>query len=284
MSHTPEYVMGAQGFADAWTMDNVSARMDRLDAAGIGHYDTALLYPVTDSGASERPLGKIWKPEFVIDTKILFRPGALSREHMEESIHRRTCYDQKSHLLEWIEIAIAQGYIVPTVYQGQYNIFCRQYEAELFPLLCKHGVKFVANSPLAGGFATGKLTFAKDAEQPRGTRFEQSEGNLMGYLFRMWYDKPVFHNAVRELAAGVERHEGVSSVAQAAVRWLLFHSRLQSTDMVAIGPSTLSQLEEYLAARQAGPLPEELARQIDGLCDPLREEAASFVELGWWSV
>ena len=141
----------------------------------------------------------------------------------------------------------------------------------------------MANSPLAGGFATAKLTFAQDAEQLRGTRFEQREGNLMGYLFRMWYDKPVFHNAVRELAVGVDGFDGVSSLAQAAVRWLLFHSGLQGTDIVAIGPTGVAQLEEYLAARQAGPLPGELVRLIDGLYKPLREEAAGLVEVGWWS-
>ena len=88
MSSIPTYVMGTQGFASAWTQNNIFALVDRLDAAGITHYDTALLYPVTDSGASEKLLGSIRKPEYVIDTKILFRPGALSRERMEESIHR----------------------------------------------------------------------------------------------------------------------------------------------------------------------------------------------------
>lgn len=142
----------------------------------------------------------------------------------------------------------------------------------------------MANSPLAGGFATGKLTFAKEAEQLRGTRFEQSEGNVLGYLFRMWYDKPVFHDAVRELATGIDRSAGkVTNLAQAAVRWLLFHSRLESTDNVAIGPSTMCQLEEYLAARDAGPLPEELARLVDGLYASMREEASPLVEIGWWT-
>lgn len=88
MYSAPEFVMGTQGFAGVWTKDNVSKLVERLTAAGINHYDTALLYPMTDPGASERLLGSIRKDDFVIDTKILYRPEALRRDNMEESIRR----------------------------------------------------------------------------------------------------------------------------------------------------------------------------------------------------
>ncbi|PYH42557.1 Aldo/keto reductase [Aspergillus saccharolyticus JOP 1030-1] len=336
--------MGTQGFAGAWTRETVGSLVDRLEAAGIRHYDTALLYPVTNSGAAERLLGSIRQPEFVIDTKILFRPEALRRENMEESIrkslenlgvpkvttlyahapdqatpiaeqaanfdyfHRAGYFEQlglcnysPAQLSEWIEVAQAHGYILPRIYQGQYNIFCRDYETTLFPLLRQHQIRFVANSPLAGGFATGKLTFAQTAAQLQGTRFEPADGNMIGFLFRMWYDKPAFHEAVRQLQAAVEEEEekkeeekkeeekkeekdsATSRLAQTALRWLLFHSGLQSTDAVAIGPSSVTQLDEYLTARKAGPLSAKLARRIDELYAPLREEAAPLVQVGWWS-
>ncbi|KAJ5622746.1 Aldo/keto reductase [Penicillium lividum] len=318
----PEYIMGTQGFAIAWKNNNVSELVAQLDAAGIKNYDTAQLYPIDDFGASERLLGNIKRPEWVIDTKILYRPEALSKEHMEESIHKSLenlgvtkvnilyahapdkltpladqaanfdqlyragffeklglCNYSPAELSEWITIATEKGYVQPTVYQGQYNLFCRQYEKELFPLLQKHGIQFIANSPLAGGFATGKLTLAKDADQLKGTRFEQSDGNMMGYLYRMWYDKPVFNDAVRQLVAAVD---GLSLV-QVSMRWLLFHSSLKTTDKVAIGPTKLIQLEDYLAARRAGPLSEDLAAMIDRLYEPMREDAAPLVEIGWWS-
>ncbi|KAJ6115226.1 Aldo/keto reductase [Penicillium sp. IBT 16267x] len=318
----PEYIMGTQGFAGAWTANNVPELVARLDAAGIKHYDTAQLYPITDSGASERLLGSIKRPDFVIDTKVLFQPEALCKKNMNESIRKSLenlgvtkvntlyahapdkltpiadqaanfdelyragffdnlglCNYSTAQLIEWIDIATEKHYIRPTIYQGQYNVFCRHYEKELFPVLHKYGIKFVANSPLAGGFATGKLTFAKDAEQLKGTRFEQSEGNMMGYLYRMWYDKPVFHDAVRQFVATVD---GLS-LAQVSMRWLLFHSNLKSTDKVAIGPTKISQLEDYLAARDAGPLSKDLAASIDQLYEPMSEEAAPLVEIGWWS-
>ncbi|PLB50869.1 Aldo/keto reductase [Aspergillus steynii IBT 23096] len=323
---SPQYVMGTQGFASAWTEENVHELITTLGEAGINHYDAARLYPATNPGAAEKLLGSVRRSDFVIDTKILYRPSALSNQNMEQSIHQSLeslgvkkidtlyahapdkdtpiaeqaanfdhfyraglfaelglCNYSPAQLSEWIELATERNYVRPTVYQGQYNMFCRHYEKELFPLLQKHQVKFVANSPLAGGFLTGKLTFAEEAAQLRGTRFEQAEGNMVGYLFRAWYDKPDFHQAIRELATWVDR--GVAgSLSQAALRWLLFHSGLRSTDSVALGPSNVSQLKEYLDARNAGPLPEEVVKAIDQLYEPLQEEAAPVVEIGWWSM
>ncbi|KAJ5715967.1 Aldo/keto reductase [Penicillium malachiteum] len=327
MSTAPEYYMGTQGFDGSWTESNISELVAQLDVANIKHYDTAALYPITNPGGAESLLGKVRQPDFVIDTKLLYRPEALRKGNMEESIRSslqnlgvqqvNTLYahapDQSVPLVdqaanfdalyraglfhqlglcnysatqvkEWIEIATEKGYTLPRVYQGQYNIFCRQYEKDLFPLLRTNGIKFVANSPLAGGFATGKLTLAKDAEQLVGTRFEKSKGNLMGGLYRMWYDKPLFHDAVRKLQVAAAE-VGVPSIAEASLRWLLFHSGLTSTDAVAIGPTKISQLDGYLTAREAGPLPAGLVVQIEKVYDDtMRTEAAPLVEIGWWSV
>ena len=47
-------------------------------------------------------------------------------------------------LEEWLATCESQGYIKPTVYQGQYNLLCRAYEHGLFPILRKHGIRFTA--------------------------------------------------------------------------------------------------------------------------------------------
>ena len=52
------------------------------------------------------------------------------------------------------DIATAKGYVLPTVYQGQYNPVARHFETDLFPTLRKLGMVFYAYSPLAGGFLT----------------------------------------------------------------------------------------------------------------------------------
>jgi len=45
---------------------------------------------------------------------------------------------------DWIALSTEKGYIKPTVYQGQYNLFCRGLETSLFPILRKHGMQFTA--------------------------------------------------------------------------------------------------------------------------------------------
>lgn len=47
-------------------------------------------------------------------------------------------------LSEFIEICDRNGYIKPSVYQGQYNLVCRGSEDTLFPTLRKHGIVFNA--------------------------------------------------------------------------------------------------------------------------------------------
>ena len=56
---------------------------------------------------------------------------------------------------EICQICESKGWIKPTVYQGQYNPICRSGEGPLFPVLRKHGLRFYAFSPAAGGFFVG---------------------------------------------------------------------------------------------------------------------------------
>ncbi|KAF2026971.1 Aldo/keto reductase [Setomelanomma holmii] len=180
-------------------------------------------------------------------------------------------------LEEWLAVAEEKNFVKPSIFQGQYNLLCRIYETTLFPLLRKHDIAFVAYSPLAGGFLTGKLTFSQGNEDLKGTRFEVVEGNYAGMGYRHWYDKPVMHEAMRKIASACEPH-GVST-ADAAVRWLLFHAPFpgQKGDAVIIGPSNTKQLEKYVAARKQGKLPTELVRELEAVWDGARAEATSIV-------
>lgn len=49
-----------------------------------------------------------------------------------------------SMLEKWMEISIEKGYVKPSVYQGQYNLFCRGLETSLFLSLRRYGMSFVA--------------------------------------------------------------------------------------------------------------------------------------------
>lgn len=45
---------------------------------------------------------------------------------------------------EIVEICKANGWVVPTVYEGQYNAIVRGCETDLLPILRKHGMRFHA--------------------------------------------------------------------------------------------------------------------------------------------
>lgn len=169
------------------------------------------------------------------------------------------------------------NFVKPTVYSGQYNLLCRTYETSLFPLFHKHNMLFAAYSPLAGGFLTGKLTFATGYQDLKGTRFEVEASNYMGAGYRHWYDHQEMHDAVKKLE-GYCRESGVT-MAGAAWRWVMFHSALDSSkgDRVLIGPSTIGQLEEYVKGVEAGPLPDEFVKKLDGLWEGVKDVAANIV-------
>jgi aflatoxin B1 aldehyde reductase len=181
-----------------------------------------------------------------------------------------------------MEIAVEEGFVMPSVYQGQYNVICRGYEDELFPVLREFGIAFEATSPLAGGFLTGKLSYHPSVQSLEGTRFEVGDGNMVGALYRMWYDQPAFHIAMRELDDMAKEHG--STGAQFSLRWLLFHSQLKGPDEVVIGPSHLEQLQGYLDARKAGPLPKDKFERIDQIFPALRDLSKTIIEKGWWAL
>ncbi|KAF2734807.1 aldehyde reductase [Polyplosphaeria fusca] len=179
-------------------------------------------------------------------------------------------------LKQWLDIAEEKDYVKPSVFQGQYNLLCRESEQSLFPLLREHKIAFVGYSPLAGGVLTGKLTFSTTPEDLKGTRFEVKENNFGGAIYRSWYDKPEIHDAVRTLADLCKQHDVATS--DAAVRWLLHHSALNggnlldsaNGDAIIIGPRTMEQLKGYADAIGQGPLPEELVKGLDQLWEGVR--------------
>lgn len=180
-------------------------------------------------------------------------------------------------LEEWLKIADEHGYIKPTVYQGQYNLLCRGWEDELLPLLRKHGISFSGFSPLAGGFLTGKLTFATDPPKSlEGTRFDLAENNLMGKAFRRWYDKPSMHAAVHQLQSACER-EG-TSIMDASLRWIAYHSSLGKDDEIVFGATTPEQIKAIAKAVADGPLPEKLSGEVSRVWNGCKDYGKTIIQ------
>jgi aflatoxin B1 aldehyde reductase len=180
-------------------------------------------------------------------------------------------------LQEWLRLADERGYVKPSIYQGQYNLLCRGWEDALFPLLRQHGIKFSGFSPLAGGFLTGKLTFADPVpDSLKGTRFEETDGNLLGKAFRRWYDKPSMHSAMQQLKVSCER-EGISMM-DASLRWVAYHSGLGEADEMVFGATTSAQIATVANAVADGKLPQALADDINGLWAICKEDATSIIQ------
>ncbi|PVI02201.1 Aldo/keto reductase [Periconia macrospinosa] len=157
---------------------------------------------------------------------------------------------------EMLDICEREGLVKPSVFEGHYNAACRSGEEELFPLLRKHGVSFWAYSPAAGGFFSDQRQ-----DSPRW-----DDKTVVGQLYQKLYGSEAVQASVSAVRAAASAH-GISPHA-AALRWTIFHSTLDGSygDGVTFGMSKIEQLHQTLDAIDAGPLPDDVAEKISGIC------------------
>lgn len=174
----------------------------------------------------------------------------------------------------------------PTTYQGMYNCVTRAVEPELIPALRKLNMRFLAYNPLAGGLLTGKHRGkSSDDSDGAGTKPGAKPGTKPGtkrgrftenemYRDRFWNER--YFAAVDTVCAACETH-GVAP-AEAALRWLYSHSRLdgEKGDCVILGASSAAHLEANLAAAgkaaNGEALPESVLESIEAafeVCAPV---------------
>lgn len=183
-------------------------------------------------------------------------------------------------LEEFLAICEEKAYVKPSVYQGQYNLLCRNIEKSLFPTLRKHNIVFNAYrysqnfpistivsltvhcSPLAGGFLTGKLTKGR----AEGTRL--AAGNPKGAFHRPLYDRQENHDAVWRLDESVSKH-GIS-IPDAAIRWMYYHSILEKGDGIILGGSRIEQIQDNVKGIQAGSLPDDVVQTIEEIWEGIK--------------
>jgi aflatoxin B1 aldehyde reductase len=154
-----------------------------------------------------------------------------------------------------------KGYVLPTVYQGNFSPVARHLETLLFPTLKELGIAFYAYSPLAGGFLT------KSAEQldAGAGRFNES---VIGGLYSKLYDSPTMREALitwNEIAA----KEGVSN-AELAYRWVAHHALKDEfvkgqENGVIFGASSIEQIEQTIKGIKKGALSESAVKGIEGI-------------------
>lgn len=164
-------------------------------------------------------------------------------------------------LQEWLDIAEKEGYVKPTWFQGQYNLLCRSYEDELFPLLRKNGIHFAGYSPLAGGFLLGNFT--QEGVQA-GKRFS------MGSPYNKWYDHASMHKAIKKLKT-ISEKTGLG-MDELSFRWEKYHSVLKDDDVIIMGASKIEQIGRSVKKAERGPLEAGVVKELNSLWDLVKED------------
>ncbi|HKW07623.1 MAG TPA: aldo/keto reductase [Candidatus Dormibacteraeota bacterium] len=134
----------------------------------------------------------------------------------------------------WISERIAGARL--TCVQNEYNLLHSEAEAEMLPVLAGEGVAFVAFSPMAGGWLSGK--YSKGMPAPAGSRMELRPEPYAGFQTDRTYD------AIDRVRA-IARSMGTSTGAL-ALAWAASHPHVTS---IVAGPRNLEQfatIEEAL--------------------------------------
>ncbi|PHH62984.1 hypothetical protein CDD81_6409 [Ophiocordyceps australis] len=153
------------------------------------------------------------------------------------------------------------GWIRPTIYQGIYNVLLRDIEPELLPACRRYGLDVVVYNPLAGGLFSGKIK-SKDIAPHQG-RFSNTSERL-GNMYRFRYFRESTFRALQIVETAVEEH-GLSMI-EAALRWMVHHSKLHikdGKDGVLLGMSSIEQLQCNLDSLDKGPLPKDVVNALD---------------------
>lgn len=121
------------------------------------------------------------------------------------------------------QLAAALEAAAPQAVQNSYSLLARQDEPELLPLCAERGVAYLAFSPLAGGWLTGK--YRRGAPYPAGSRMTQRPEPYTGFVTDRTFE------ALAGLQA-IATSRG-TSMAGLALAWLLADDRVAQ---IVIGP------------------------------------------------
>ncbi|KAK9242250.1 NADP-dependent oxidoreductase domain-containing protein [Lipomyces tetrasporus] len=153
---------------------------------------------------------------------------------------------------EVYDVMSAKGYVLPSVFQGNYNAVARSYDSELIPL-GKIGMKFYAYSPIAGGFLVKSSEAIETGVE--GGRWDKE--SPAGQLYRKLYNRPKLLTALDDWES-ISKDAGIDG---------------DYGDGVIIGASNVEHLQESLKALQDGPLPSSVVAKIDRIWENIKYEA-----------
>ncbi|EKM49696.1 uncharacterized protein PHACADRAFT_131449 [Phanerochaete carnosa HHB-10118-sp] len=173
-----------------------------------------------------------------------------------------------------VGICESRGFVMPTVYEGPYNIVDRLAEDELFPCLRKFNIRYASYCPLAGGYLTGRFFVPDDTKEITLGNF--SAKNPISGFYTSRYLNFSLARSVAELLEIAETHN--LTLSEVALRWLQWHSKLQPDDHgVIVAADDSAQLETNLSDCEKGPLPDAVAQA----CEDAWKKAKSAAPKYW---
>ncbi|KAL2870713.1 aldo/keto reductase family protein [Aspergillus lucknowensis] len=170
---------------------------------------------------------------------------------------------------EVVRIAEEKNYVLPSVYQGNYNPVARHSETTLLPILRKYNISYYAYSPIAGGFLTKDVDLLiSGAEEGRW-----NPNTYIGGMYNALYNKPRMLEGLR-LWGKISAESGIPK-AELAYRWVAYHSACDEAhgDSLIFGSRNGKQLQTTLAGLRNGPLSREIVEQIDLVWNTVKADA-----------
>jgi aryl-alcohol dehydrogenase-like predicted oxidoreductase len=129
----------------------------------------------------------------------------------------------------------SRGLPRPRIAQQLYNVILRQLDVEYFAFARRYAVHTTVYNPLAGGLLSGR--HARDGSTQRGSRFDKNRLYQGRYFTDAMFD--------RVAALGPIAQAESMSLIELAYAWL---ARAPGVDSILLGPATVAQLDEGVAA------------------------------------
>jgi L-glyceraldehyde 3-phosphate reductase len=146
--------------------------------------------------------------------------------------------------------ALAAEGVPLLIHQPRYNMFDREIERGLLPVLAEVGAGAIVYSPLAQGLLTDRYLAGVPSDSRAATGRWMTERNI----------SPEYLDTARALNE-IARGRG-QTLAQLALTWVLRHPEVTSA---LIGASSVAQLEDSLRAATAEPLTADELAAIEPL-------------------
>ncbi len=222
-TYNPMRAGGHHGLRPERIASQLQASLGRL---GIDHLDLYLAH------------------DFDPDVPLAESFGALDEAQAEGTVG---AYGVSNFGAGHLAAALAVG--APQAIQNSYSLLDRGDEADVLPLCARRGVSYLAFSPLAGGWLTGK--YRPGEPFPAGSRMSQRPEPYRGFVTSQTFDALA---RLQEMAGS----RGMS-MAGLALAWLLADERVTQ---IVVGPGR----------------PEHLAPVAEALKNPLTPQERAAVE------